>query len=204
METRVKIYKKYREQIKKEFEINEKLCQKNREIDSLEKKIEKYDDFFIEKTLMSNVNLIKPKLLSEIKNINEICDQINKNKIYDDLKTLEMKKGIIEHIIDKSGNVNVYFLNNNEQFGKMKNILKDINNFDMKMDNFNIILKDNSNIENNYIHELKSSHGVNGFLDLKEEKYKIPSGFKFSYFIFLFIFTISLVLFILIMIFIFI
>ncbi len=204
METRVKIYKKYRDQIQKEAEINNKLKYKNKDILLLEKKMLKANIQNDDNLLISNINSIKPKALNDIKKMNEFCDSIPINNISDDFKNIESNKGIIEHIIDKNGEINKFFLENNEQFNEIKDVIKTISKKEQSIDILNTNLKDNNNIENNWLHDMRSSNDIESLLDLKENSGNFNKKLGWLRYVFFSSIFLFILLFILIIIFLFI
>lgn len=204
METRVKIYKKYRDQIVREAELNNKLKHKDRDILSLEKKMLKVNIPPEDDLIITSVNSIKPKALNDIKVMNEFCDLVPINDISDDFKSIETNKGIIEHIIDKNGEINKFFLENNDQFLKIKNILIELLNEEELIDPLYINLKDNNNYENNMIHEMKSSSDIQSFLDIKIKNKDYGKRNKFTKYAFFILISLTLAIFILVLVFLFI
>lgn len=203
MESRVKIYKKYREQIQKEADLNNKLKYKNKDILSIEKKMSRFNISNDDDLLISNVNSIKPKALLDIKKINEFCDSIPANNILDDFKNIEINNGIIEHIIDKDGEINKFFLENNDQFKEITTVIQNLYKKEHEIDILNTNLKDNNNTENNLIHEMKSSDDIDTFIGLSMNSSNFNRSFFWARYIFFGFIILFIISFILIMVFLF-
>ncbi len=114
-ESRTKKYKQYRNQIKKEASINEKLKRKNNDIEAIKKKVSKIDeDFFLydEDQIFSSIYFVLPQISNKIKDVQTFLNLLEIESLGKEFDKMMGVGNTINEIIKDNGLINKKYFEN--------------------------------------------------------------------------------------------
>ncbi len=208
METRVKKYKDYRNQIKKEEQNNKRIKKQNLEIEEVKERLKNIDSSLIDNIYntspYSYTYFVEPNILDELQELRKFLEFINIENLKKEWNSINSKNNIYENIIKDNGKINFDIFSSDETFKLINNVYLNLKEFRNELYESNSLLKENFNNENNLIHEMKSVSNARDFFSIKKEVKKIRKTNKFLKYIFYSVCAISICLLILLFVFIFI
>ncbi len=183
-ETRTKKYKQYRNQIKKEAQINEKLKKKNKDVELTKKKVSKIDEDFFSynnEQTFSSIYFVLPSTSNAIKDLKRFMEMLDIQSLDKEFTKMMGVSAAIDDIVKDNGLVNKKYFESDSAFSKIDNFNARVNNYQAELSNIALALRDNDNYENDIIHKIREKdEEQRSFFSLEPKAYEKTHAFKYS------------------------